>query len=54
VFNLQFPHYRDFIALANERTPEQGILIAGTYARYFVEQQHFVKDDGFMSWLQQM
>ncbi len=54
VFNLQFPHYNDFISKMNQSTPEQGALIAWTYARYFVEDQTNIKYDQFLTWMREM
>ncbi len=54
VFNLQFPHYNKIIRLANERTEDQGVFIAGTYLRYFIENQRHVMDDNFLGWLREM
>lgn len=54
VFNMQFPHYREFLKLANERAADEGVFVAGTYARYFIKNQHHVRDDGFLSWLWEM
>ncbi len=54
VFDLQFPHYRDLLTIANQRGEDEGVYIAGTYARYFIENQKYVKDDGFMGRLFEM
>ncbi len=49
VFNLQFPHYTAFIDSMNESKKEEWALIAGTYARYFVEDQTNIKYDQFLT-----
>jgi hypothetical protein len=54
VFDLQFRHYKKFLGLANASSSEDGSLIAGTYARYFVEDQTHVKYDQFLTWLWEM
>jgi len=54
IFNLQFPQYNKIIKLANARGEDQGMLVAGTYLRYFVDNQRYVKDDGFLGRLWQM
>lgn len=54
VFNLQFPQYNKIIKLANERGEEDGMLIAGTYLRYFINDQHYIRGDGFLEWMRKM
>ncbi len=54
VFNLQFPQYNKIIKLANERGENDGLLIAGTYLRYFVNKQNHIMGDGFMEWMAKM
>jgi hypothetical protein len=49
VFSLQFPHYKKFLALVNERAENEWVLIAGTYARYFIEDQRLVFNDQFLT-----
>lgn len=51
VFNMQFAHYKKFLDLKNTASDDEGALIAGTYARYFVKNQHYVKYDQFLTWL---
>jgi hypothetical protein len=51
---MQFPHYRDVIDAANERDDEQGVYIAGTYLRYFIDNQHHIKYDQQLEYLWQM
>jgi hypothetical protein len=46
---LQFRHYKKYLQAANESTPEEGSLIAGTYIRYFVEDQTNVQYDQFLT-----
>jgi len=45
VFNLQFPHYNKFIDLVKDRPDEDGVLIAGTYLQYFLDNQINLKWD---------
>ncbi|USN54729.1 MAG: hypothetical protein H6765_09660 [Candidatus Peribacteria bacterium] len=54
VFDLQFPHYRKFINVANSREKGDGAVIAGTYVRYFVDDQTHIKYDQFLTWLWEM
>jgi len=54
VFDMQFRHYKKFLWLANTSLPKDWSLIAGTYARYFVEDQTNVKYDQFLTWLWEM
>ncbi len=49
VFWLQFPHYKKFLSLINERDEDEWALIAGTYARYFIENQRLVFNDQFLT-----
>lgn len=49
VFSLQFPHYKKFLSLANERSDDAWVLIAGTYARYFIKNQRLVFNDQFLT-----
>jgi len=39
LFNLQFGHYEPFLKVANQRKPDEGIFIGGTYLRYFIDSQ---------------
>ena len=48
VFNLQFPHYNKFIDYVKNRPNNDGVLIAGTYMQYFLDNQHNIKGDGML------
>ncbi len=48
VFNLQFPHYNKFIEYVKNRPNKEGVLIAGTYIPYFLDNQHNIKMDGML------
>ncbi|HKL44189.1 MAG TPA: hypothetical protein VJ892_02845, partial [Candidatus Absconditabacterales bacterium] len=50
VFDLQFPHYNKFIEYTKDRKNEDGVLIAGTYLQYFLDNQHNIKSDGMLGW----
>lgn len=49
VFDLQFPHYNKFIEYTKDRKNEDGVLIAGTYMQYFLDNQHNLKNDGMLN-----
>ena len=49
VFNLQFPHYNKFIDYVKNRPNKDGVLIAGTYMAYFLDNQRNIKSDGMLS-----
>jgi hypothetical protein len=49
VFDLQFPHYNKFIEYVKNRKNTDGVLIAGTYMAYFLDNQHNIKSDGMLS-----
>jgi hypothetical protein len=49
VFALQFPHYNKFLNLVNTRKEDEWALIAGTYARYFVNNQTKIISDQFLT-----
>lgn len=49
VFALQFPHYNKFLNLVNTRKDDEWALIAGTYARYFVNNQAKIVNDQFLT-----
>jgi len=51
VFDRQFGHYNAFITAANESEDDDGSWIAGTYVRYFIENQNNVKYDQFITWM---
>jgi len=50
VFNLQFPHYNKFIEYVKDRADEDGVLIAGTYIQYFLDNQRNLNLDGSLTW----
>ncbi|MBS8121456.1 hypothetical protein [Candidatus Vampirococcus lugosii] len=54
VFDRQFGHYYKFLNLVNNRDKSEGVYIAGTYARYFVDNQKYIKYDQFLTWLWEM
>lgn len=54
VFVRQFPHYTPFINAANESAHDEWSWIAGTYSRYFIEDQNNVKYDQFVTWFNEM
>jgi hypothetical protein len=43
VFDLQFPHYNKFIDYVKNRKDKDGVLIAGTYLQYFLDNQYNIK-----------
>lgn len=49
VFDLQFPHYNKFIDYVKTRKNTDGVLVAGTYMQYFLDNQHNIKGDGMLS-----
>lgn len=53
VFNLQFPHYNKFIDYVKNRKDTDGVLIAGTYIQYFLDNQHNIKGDGMLGWFRE-
>lgn len=50
VFDLQFPHYNKFIEYTKDRDDKDGVLIAGTYLQYFLDNQRNLKSDGWLAW----
>ena len=50
VFDLQFPHYNQFIEYTKDRDNNDGVLIAGTYLQYFLNNQRNLKFDGMLAW----
>lgn len=48
VFDLQFPHYNKFIEYVKDRDDKDGVLIAGTYMAYFLDNQRNIKADGML------
>lgn len=49
VFDLQFPHYNKFIDYVKNRKDKDGVLIAGTYLQYFLDNQYNLKNDGMLN-----
>lgn len=49
VFDLQFPHYNKFIDYVKKRKNTDGVLIAGTYMQYFLDNQYNLKWDGMLA-----
>lgn len=49
VFDAQFPHYNGFIDHVANRSDADGIMIAGTYLKYFLKNQQNIIDDGMLS-----
>jgi hypothetical protein len=48
VFDLQFPHYNKFIEYVKNRKNTDGVLIAGTYMAYFLDNQYNIRNDGML------
>lgn len=48
VFDLQFPYYNGFIEYTKTRDDEDGVLIAGTYLQYFLDNQHNLQFDNML------
>ena len=53
VFDLQFPHYNALIQTMNDSSSDEWALIAGTYARYFIDDQTNIRYDQFLTWLRE-
>ena len=49
VFDLQFPHYNKLIEQVKNRKNTDGVLIAGTYIQYFLDNQYNLKLDGMLN-----
>lgn len=49
VFDLQFPHYNKFINYVKDRENSDGVLIAGTYMQYFLDNQRNIRNDGMLN-----
>lgn len=49
VFDLQFPHYNTVINHLQDRADEDGVMIAGTYLQYFLDNQTNITLDGMLS-----
>jgi len=54
VFDMQFGHYNPFIENMKNRKNEDGILIAGTYLPYFLENQNNLIKDGMLDYFWKM
>lgn len=50
---MQFGHYEPFLQTVKGRGEDEGVFIAGTYARYFMQDQHATQYDHFMNSLWQ-
>ncbi len=50
VFDLQFPQYNKFIEYTKDRDDKDGVLIAGTYLQYFLNNPKNIRFDGGLSW----
>jgi len=48
VFDLQFPHYNFIIDRLKDRKDEDGVMIAGTYLQYFLDNQKNLVLDGML------
>lgn len=53
IFNLQFGQYQPFLDAVKKRSDEEGVLIAGTYIQYFLENQKNLRSDGMLTWLRE-
>ncbi len=49
IFNLQFPHYNKFLSVVNQREDGDWVIIAWTYAQYFIDNQRNVQPDWFLT-----
>lgn len=49
IFDLQFGHYNEFIEASDSREEWEVTFIAGTYARYFLENQKYIETDQFLT-----
>ncbi|UFX83274.1 hypothetical protein [Candidatus Absconditicoccus praedator] len=49
IFDLQFGHYNEFIEASDSREEGEVTFIAGTYARYFLENQKYIETDQFLT-----
>ncbi|MDR2189798.1 MAG: hypothetical protein LBP53_00990 [Candidatus Peribacteria bacterium] len=49
VFNLQFPQYNPIINALKGRRNEDGVVVAGTYIQYFLENQWNLQGDGMLT-----
>ena len=48
VFDLQFPQYNAIITALKHRNNEDGVIVAGTYIQYFLDNQWNLKGDGML------
>ena len=51
IFWLQFGQYQPFIDEVKTRKDEDGVLVAGTYIQYFLDNQRNIIWDGMLTWL---
>lgn len=51
VFNLQFGQYQPFLDAVKWRKDDEGILIAGTYVQYFLDNWNNIISDGMLNHL---
>jgi hypothetical protein len=49
VFDLQFPQYNSIINALKDRKDEDGVIVAGTYIQYFLDNQWNLKGDGMLT-----
>jgi hypothetical protein len=49
VFDVQFGNYNDFINYVKDRKDEDGVLVAGTYIQYFLNNQNNLFGDGLLT-----
>ncbi len=49
VLEVQFPHYLPLLSKVNTRANDDGMIIAGTYFQYFVDNQRNIDVDGFLA-----
>ncbi len=53
IFNLQFWQYQPFLDAVKNRADEEGVLIAGTYIQYFLDNQKNLISDGMLTRLRE-
>lgn len=53
IFDLQFGNYNTFLEHVKKRADTDGVLIAGTYLQYFLDNQKNVMGDGLLTTLRQ-
>lgn len=53
VFDLQFPHYNQFINMTENREDKDWVLIAWTYIQYFLKNQKNLKLDWMLGWFRE-